>query len=306
MAEWLRRGLQILARRFDSGSGLQPSISHCPSHGTRYEGVMTDSLPAPRPLALRLAPARLRRSLYSRLYAARHAAHPRLFARAPLRFAEGVDMFDLTPGDIISGHIAFTGEYEPKLSHAIRGQAERGGLFVDVGANMGYFSLLWASARPGNRVIAFEASPRVAAQLGGNVERNGLGDAVRIVGKAASDAAGTVRFSTGPADQTGWGGIQPDNPEAIEVPAVRLDEELAGEAIAVLKVDVEGAESLVLRGAEELLRERRIGLIFFEWNPERAALLGLEFADLIAFLESTGYRAVPFNAERTEWRAEPA
>jgi FkbM family methyltransferase len=271
---------------------------------------MTDSLPAARPLPLRVLPGSLAASLYSRGYAHRHAAWPRLFERAPLQLAPGVSMYDLQQGDIISGHIAFTGQYEPLLSGKIRALAEKGGLLVDVGANMGYFSLLWASANAQNRVVAFEASPRVAKLLSGNVARNGLGDRIAVVGKAASDAAGTVRFATGPDQQTGWGGIQPedqrDEPDGIEVEAVRLDEELAGQSIAVLKVDVEGADAMVLRGAEKLLRERRIGRIFFEQNPERAGKLGLAFDDLLAFIQGCGYRCTPFNPQRTEWTAEPA
>jgi len=261
---------------------------------------------ARRPLLLRAAPALVRSSLYSRYYSRRHHSHPHLFEAAELALAPGTRMFDLKPRDIISGHIAFTGRYEPKLSRMIRQSALEGGLFVDVGANMGYFSLLWASARPDNRVVAVEASPRVVALLSNNIARNGYEESVRIIPKAVSDRAGTIRFATGPEDQTGWGGILPDGPDGIEVPAIRLDEELAGQDIAVLKIDIEGADALALKGAEGLLREKRIGRIFFESNPSRAAELGLSIEGLIGLVTDSGYRCIALDRARCNWMAVPA
>ena len=69
-------------------------------------------------------------------------------------------MHSLLSGDVISGNIAFNGFYELELSQRIVHLARQGTVFVDVGANMGYFSLLWAGINPSGRVIAFEAAPR--------------------------------------------------------------------------------------------------------------------------------------------------
>ena len=60
---------------------------------------------------------------------------------------------ELVPGDWISDCIAFTGVYEPELSRGIAAKARRGGTFIDIGANLGYFSLVWAAGNTGNQTI---------------------------------------------------------------------------------------------------------------------------------------------------------
>lgn len=77
--------------------------------------------------------------------------------------APSIAMHDLIVGDVISGQIALTGFYEYELSKKIVNlgkTSDRGGLLVDVGANLGYFSLLWLGADERNEAIAIEASPR--------------------------------------------------------------------------------------------------------------------------------------------------
>ena len=78
---------------------------------------------------------------------------------------------------------------------------------MDVGANMGYFSLLWAGLNPRGHVIAFEAASRNINLATHNIEESGLADRITLVPKAAGHRTCTVHFNTGPTDQTGWGGI---------------------------------------------------------------------------------------------------
>ncbi|MEK6542454.1 MAG: FkbM family methyltransferase [Pseudomonadota bacterium] len=256
-----------------------------------------------QPIILRWLPKHLRSIAYSRFFSKRHAHWLRLFDSAPLTYAVGIRMHGLIPGDIISGHIAFNGYYELQLTREITQIAARGGLLVDVGANMGYFSFLWAAASQDNRIIALEASPKVADILRNNIEINGLSDRITLFEKAALDCAGTVKFDVGPSSQTGWGGVAPDGSQGIEVEAVRLDALLKGQDIAVLKIDVEGADELVLRGCEELLRTGRIAVIFFEENALRKQDLGIKSDDINKWLADFGYNVRPFNRECTEWVA---
>lgn len=72
------------------------------------------------------------------------------------------------------GCIAFLGFYELPLTRRIVKLAQKGGLLVDVGANYGYFSLLWGSQKKGNRTIAFEASPRNHEAIEANVSDAGF------------------------------------------------------------------------------------------------------------------------------------
>ena len=87
----------------------------------------------------------------------------------------------LVPGDCISDVIAFTGVYELKLSRRISELARRGGILIDVGANLGYYSLMWAALNPRNKCIAFEASPRNIEILRHNISTNGLDKQITLI-----------------------------------------------------------------------------------------------------------------------------
>ncbi|MBI5430569.1 MAG: FkbM family methyltransferase [Nitrosomonadales bacterium] len=259
-----------------------------------------------RPIILRLAPQRARQSIASRFYLGQYDKWRNLFEVAPLAFCPHTSMYNLVPGDIISGHIAFNGFYELDLSREIARLSRNGNLFVDVGANMGYFSLLWAGMNTRGRVIAFEAAPRCIKLIEHNIVQNGLADRITLVAKAAGHLAGTSHFNTGPTEQTGWGGISNDvSADSVEVQVVRLDEELPDTTIDVLKIDVEGADTWVLYGCEKLLRQRRIHKIFFEQNNARMAELGIGANEAGDFLASVGYACIPFGRGGDEWVAYP-
>lgn len=259
-----------------------------------------------RPAALTFTPPPLSQSIYYRFYHDSHSNYPDLFSTAKLRLCPRVSMHDLVPGDIISGNIAFNGFYEWKLSKMIVSLANRGGVFVDVGANMGYFSLLWAGINPSGRVIGFEAAPRNITLFQKNVAINNLSDRITIIPKAAGHYAGEIAFDIGPAEQTGWGGISASSTSnSISVPVVRLDAELADLEIDVLKIDVEGADTWVLYGCEQLLKKKKIHRIFFEQNKKRIQELGIRLNEAEIFLRDLGYTCTPFGKGRTEWMAMP-
>ena len=100
-----------------------------------------------RPLFLRLAPDRLRLSMWSRFYSSKQNSWLPLYKSAALRHAPRVGM-ELIPGDAISDCIAFTGVYELGLTRRVVELARDGGTFIDIGANLGYFTLLWAACNP--------------------------------------------------------------------------------------------------------------------------------------------------------------
>ena len=74
---------------------------------------------------------------------------------------------------------------------------------IDVGANAGYFSLIWLAAHPENSCIAFEAPSSNAELLRCNAEANGLGDRLEVHALAAGREAGTLTFDPGSEEQTG-------------------------------------------------------------------------------------------------------
>lgn len=258
-----------------------------------------------RPLVMRVAPLRIRESLFFRLYRRHVAAYEPLFARAELALAPGV-FLQLSPADAGHQPIALAGVYETRLSRRVAALARRGGVMVDVGANYGYFTSLWAAARPANRVVAFEASPRNIRALRGNVMANRLAERVTIHEAAAGREPGVLGFRLGPDDQTGQGGFVGAGERAeVQVPVHTLDDlHAAGEipdVVDVLKIDVEGADTWVLEGAERMLRARRIRHVFFEQFPQRMDALGIAPSRARTLLESCGYAVENFDAD--EWYA---
>ena len=155
---------------------------------------------------VRRLPERLQHPAYYRLVHPLGPADAALFESAPLAYAPGVQM-RLQPGDVAHGPIAALGYYEPDLSRRVAHAARDGGLMVDVSANAGYFSLLWA-AQPGGRAIAFEPAPRNVALLRENVARNGLGDRIDVRPLAAGAERGTLTFRPRPQQRTSPDGFE--------------------------------------------------------------------------------------------------
>ena len=253
-----------------------------------------------RPLLLHLLPPALRLPVFCRFYRDLSAESHALYEGAALHFAPKIHM-ELLPTDEGHSHIAFVGFYELPLTKIIVALARRGGLLVDVGANYGYFSLLWAATNPRNTVVAFEASPRNHAAFIRNIERNGLGDRIAAESKAIGRESGLMRFEIGPDEQTGWGGLSKEPfGKSIQVTVTTLDELIPEQAeIAVLKVDVEGADTWVLEGARELLKRRRIAHIMYEENQKRMTALGIERGTAERILKDNGYELAPFEHDAT-------
>jgi len=157
-------------------------------------------------------------------------------------------------GDIIQGFICFFGVWEPDITAYLQRALAPGDTAVDVGANVGYDTLLAASlVGPGGRVIAVEASPSIHARLLENLALNGPPPQVRTVQAAVAAEAGTLPVFRGPASNLGQTttGAHLGRPLEAEVRAAPLGALLTDEEIAatrLVKIDVEGTERAVVEG----------------------------------------------------------
>ncbi len=136
-----------------------------------------------------------------------------------------------------------------------------GDLFVDVGANVGSYTVL-ASAVCGARSIAIEPDPLTAQALRRNVEANRMVDRVTVVEAAVGADEGTVSFTTGHdttnhVARSGEAGTR-------EVPLRTLDRLLTGEDPLLIKIDVEGYEPSVLAGARRVIEGDRLAAVIAE------------------------------------------
>ena len=156
-----------------------------------------------------------------------------------------------------------------------------GDIFVDVGANVGAYSL-WAADR-GAEVLAIEPDPTTARRLRENVALSDL--QVDVYECALASSTGTMRLT---ADLDCKNHLVFGS-EGLLVPVRTLDEILGARHAAGVKIDVEGAERLVLEGATRALRESRLGIIQLEWNSLSEETLGEGREPLEAILRSHGY-----------------
>jgi hypothetical protein len=116
------------------------------------------------PFLVRVAPVQLRNSLWSRLHRNKQQNWLPLYESATLSFAPPVKM-ELVSDYALSNRVAFTGIHELELTRCVVELARRSGTFIDIGANLGYFSPMWAACNPANKNCAIEASPRAISRF---------------------------------------------------------------------------------------------------------------------------------------------
>jgi FkbM family methyltransferase len=207
----------------------------------------------------------------------------------------------VNPADFIDRFIYYAGIWEPNVSAYLSRTLRAGDVFVDVGANIGHHTLLGASLVGPGSVVAIEASPRIFQDLRANLERNGLRD-VRCLNEAASDRPGRLTLHSGAGGNRGAASIlETGGEEACEVPARPLDEMLTADEFArarLVKIDVEGAEGIVLAGMQRLLRSGRPELeVLVEIDPARLARIGSSAARVFAEFAALGYSAYRLHHE---------
>ena len=193
-------------------------------------------------------------------YRAQHQEHAQVLPVV----LEGFTVF-VTAGDLeVGAGLRQTGSYEPHVTKELTTILAESAVFVDVGANIGYFAML-AAARVGatGRVIAFEPNPQNCALIRRSIAANGFAHVV-VHEYAGGDVDGEFAI-----DITGSNGALRAARHAGDqrVRAVILDTFLADEPrIDIVKMDVEGFEGRVVRGMRELLKRHR-PVLFTEFSP---------------------------------------
>lgn len=241
-----------------------------------------------------------------RAASARHLEGTRYFYLgadvAMARLTDGRHIF-VDPHDrTVATHLIAHGYWERWIYAVVVALVSRGDRIVEVGANHGYYTLAMAAeVGPDGHVTAFEGNPRLCRLMNRTMEFNGLAGRVTIRNQAAADAPGPIAFSIsrtnsggGHAAADSWH-IAPDM-ERIEVEGVRLDDVIEGD-IDLLRMDAEGSEPRILRGAERLLQNPAITVVM-EWDvfqmSGRASV-----PELVTWLSGMGFQFWKIETSRT-------
>jgi FkbM family methyltransferase len=185
-------------------------------------------------------------------------------------------------------HGYWLGSYELEFQKIFAGKIQPGDIVLDVGAHVGYYTLLAARCSgPSGHIHSFEPLPRNVAFLKRHIQINKLTN-VTFHQIAVSDRSGSVHFGGGVSSSTGRITLSGD----LEVEAASLDDLLnTGEinSPSLMKIDVEGAEASVLRGGKQLLNEFRPDIFLATHGSQ-------PHSDCKRLLADLGYTFEPINA----------
>ncbi len=231
---------------------------------------------------------RIRESLLFRYYIKYKRIHPSLYKGRQLLFAKKYKMNLYKQGDIISDTIAHLGYYEYETSEIVSKIAKEGSVFVDAGANIGYYSLIWSNFSLNPCIYAFEPNPKVLGLLKENLCQLENSVKYSLFEEALSSEVGTVCFNEGNEEQIGWGHVHEGGSHIVQCNTLDNVFFSKNETIDLLKVDIEGYEYHLLKGAEQLIRSGRIKHILMEINDDMLHANGTSKEQVYSFLKEHG------------------
>lgn len=189
------------------------------------------------------------------------------------------------------------GSYEPEETHIINILSENTKSILDIGANIGLYSVRLASNNPNARVYAFEPIPEFYSYLQKNISLNDIGNQVLCYNYGLSDSCGSVEFFIAP--NNGTNASLTNVADAKDIRKVvglttTLDQWCDNNRVIpdLIKCDVEGAELLVFRGGYKTLKEYQ-PIIFTELLRKWAKPFGYHPNDVLTFFKELGY--IPFS-----------
>jgi FkbM family methyltransferase len=219
------------------------------------------------------------------------------FLKSNFAVIQGHKMF-LDPKDSL--RLSLSGVYEPFETEIIKEKLKRGDTVLDIGANIGYYTLLFARlVSEKGKVIAFEPGPDNFALLKKNVETNGYKNVI-LVQKAVSNKTEKVKLYLHKSEKKQHSLYSPDNSqESIEVESVRLDDYI-NEKVDFIKIDIEGAEGEAAQGMSNLLKKNKEIKIITEFSPYSLEKSSLGPKELLELLLRNGFKLY----EISEWKKE--
>jgi len=210
-------------------------------------------------------------------------------------------------GDSELCHLIYCRYFEAREREFLNRFLRPGDVFVDVGANIGLFTLI-AAKRVGaeGKVLAFEPTAKSFGRLVDNVQLNEFSN-VECLNLALSDSQGYLQLSAGGNGYDAWNSLgkvalgQPANSERVEVidwDHVARTRHLSGDSVTMMKIDVEGWEARVLEGGREFFTGPHAPVLQVEFTDDAAEAAGSSCNALYEHLQSFGYRMFVYDVEK--------
>jgi FkbM family methyltransferase len=208
-----------------------------------------------------------------------------------LKVSEFQGRFCMSPRSHLFRRIARNGTYEPLLAQRCLAALKPELDVIDVGANIGFYSVLLSRHLASGRLVAVEPTPAAQRRLRRNLELNGVVGKVIVFEGAATDAPGMVTINSveGAEEYSSIHNVD----QSCEVPATTIDlltRELTLRP-GLIKIDVEGFEEQVLKGATDTLRTWR-PIIVSELSDFLLRRNGTSALAIVRFLQELGYQVV--------------
>jgi FkbM family methyltransferase len=210
---------------------------------------------------------------------------------------------------ILAPHLILNGVYESELTKYLLNNIKSDSVFIDVGTNFGYYSCMIAKRvdpGKGGKVYSFEANKSTFTLLEKNMMINWIDkSAISLHCFALSDKEGTVQFRNYKNKVVNSQMVESDEKaedlniaEVVTVETKKMDQVLgSGSRVDYVKIDVEGAEFKVLKGAETTIESNPDIKLLIEWNNEQFHRHGASPDEVIAFLKGKDLK--PFTLD---WR----
>jgi FkbM family methyltransferase len=192
----------------------------------------------------------------------------------------------------ISPELIPTGSYEKHITNLFKNVIRPGDVVLDVGANIGYYTIIAAEiVGKQGRVYAFEPSPNNYLFLTKNVAINGF-ENVTTLRKAVSEKTGYAKLFYDDGN-LGKHSFSSDNISGdgrfANVATVSLDDMFSNKKVDVIKIDIEGAEGLLVTGAKKLLRKKDLK-VFLEFWPAGQRSIGTNPNKTLTYLKDCGFK----------------
>lgn len=209
----------------------------------------------------------------------------------------------------LAPHIILDGYWEKWITNVFQSSVKEGMTVVDIGSNIGYYSLLAADAiGPNGKLVCFEANPSLSSIVFHNLCLNGFQDRSIVESKAVYSSSQKLQFKIYEnylGSSSLWGNDEQaemyrDKLTTVEVDSISLDEYFSDDEIVdVIKIDAEGAEPFIIQGAEKLIQRNPNILIIMEFSP---SAINHSLGSVVEFynsIKSLGLNIMKINTDST-------